>query len=100
MGTNIRHLVITLVATIRKISAVRHANILRAYSIGIASIGWPTQLLRGMDLCCSTISLTAVITMLIINNAMRHRGSLRCLFPLLVILMGAVGAINGTILAC
>jgi ribose transport system permease protein len=81
-------------------------NILRAYStIGIASIGMAYAVIGGgMDLSVgSTISLTAVITMLIINNATVATvapASAALLALLVGILLGAlVGAVNGAILA-
>ncbi len=102
-------IVITLVATIIRpafLSGKNMLNILRAYStIGIASIGMAYAVIAGgMDLSIgSTISLTAVITMLIINNATvaTVAPASAALLALLVgiLIGGAVGAINGTILA-
>lgn len=101
--------IITLVATIIRpafLSGKNMLNILRAYStIGIASIGMAYAVIGGgMDLSIgSTISLTAVITMLIINNATVATvapASAALLALLVGILLGAlVGAVNGAILA-
>ena len=101
--------IITLVATIIRpafLSGKNMLNILRAYStIGIASIGMAYAVIGGgMDLSVgSTISLTAVITMLIINNATVATvapASAALLALLVGILLGAlVGAVNGAILA-
>lgn len=102
-------IIITIIATIIRpafLSGKNMLNILRAYStIGIASIGMAYAVIGGgMDLSIgSTISLTAVITMLIINNATIATvapASAALLALLVGILLGAlVGAINGTILA-
>lgn len=81
-------------------------NILRAYStIGIASIGMTFAILGGgMDLSIgSTISLSAVITMMIVNKTALDGFSpfYAALLALLAgIVVGAlVGAINGSIIA-
>ena len=102
-------LAITVVATIIRpafLSGNNIMNILRAYStIGIASIGMAFAIIGGgMDLSIgSTISLSAVITMLIINATTVDRVSpayaaFLALFAGLAV--GAlVGAINGAIMA-
>ncbi|MFA5468611.1 MAG: ABC transporter permease [Sphaerochaetaceae bacterium] len=101
--------IITVVATVIRpafLSGKNMLNILRAYStIGIASMGMAYAVIGGgMDLSIgSTISLTAVVTMLIINNATVATvtpASAALLVLLVGILLGAlIGAINGTILA-
>ena len=101
--------IITMVATVVRpafLSGRNLLNILRAYStIGIASIGMAYAVIGGgMDLSIgSTISLTAVVTMLIINNATVATvapASAALLALLVGILIGAtVGAINGSIMA-
>ena len=81
-------------------------NILRAYStIGIASIGMTFAIIcGGMDLAVgSTVSLSAVITMLVVNATVS--GGISPFYAVfLVIILGiligaAVGAVNGSIIA-
>ena len=102
-------IVITIIATIIRpafLSGTNMLNILRAYStIGIASFGMAYAVIAGgMDLSIgSTISLTAVITMLIVNN-MTVATVAPATAALLVLLVGigigaAIGAINGSIMA-
>ncbi len=100
---------ITAVATVVRpafLSANNIMNILRAYStIGIASIGMAYAVIGGgMDLSIgSTISLSAVVTMLIINGATADRAA-PAYAALLALLAGLaigalVGGINGGIIA-
>jgi len=81
-------------------------NILRAYStIGIASVGMTFAIIcGGMDLSVgSTISLSSVITMLVINGTVKDGVSpayAAVLVILIAILVGAlVGSVNGSIIA-
>jgi ribose/xylose/arabinose/galactoside ABC-type transport system permease subunit len=102
-------LAITAVATVIRpafLSGNNIMNILRAYStIGIASIGMAFAIIGGgMDLSIgSTISLSAVVTMMIINATTVDRVSpayaaFLALFAGLAV--GAlVGAVNGAIMA-
>jgi ribose transport system permease protein len=101
--------IITLIATsIRPafLSGTNILNILRAYStIGIASVGMTFTILGGgMDLSIgSTISLTSVITMMVIN-ATAFDGQSPVYAAFLVLLVGMVvgaviGLINGGIIA-
>lgn len=102
-------ILITIVATIIRpafLSWANMLNILRAYStIGIASFGMAYAVIGGgMDLSIgSTISLTAVVTMLIVNGATVGTvtpASTALLVLLVGILIGAtIGAINGAIIA-
>jgi ribose/xylose/arabinose/galactoside ABC-type transport system permease subunit len=101
--------VIIIVATIIRpafLSFDNIMNILRAYStIGIASVGMTFVIIcGGMDLAVgSTVSLSAVITMLVINaTVVGNHSPVYAAF--LVILVGlltgaAVGLTNGTIIA-
>lgn len=102
-------IVITLIATFVRpafLSGRNILNILRAYStIGIASIGMTFAILGGgMDLSIgSTISLSSVITMLIINGTVID-GFSPAYAAFVVILVGltvgaVVGALNGAIMA-
>lgn len=105
--------VIAIIATAIRpafISGANLMNILRAYStVGIASIGMAFTIIGGgMDLSIgSTISLTAVLTMLIVNGSTQQINgvgvipSWAAIVVLLVgLLVGAVvGAINGGIMA-
>jgi len=101
--------VITIIASIVRpafLTGSNMLNILRAYStIGIASVGMAFAIIGGgMDLSVgSTISLSAVITMLIVN-AQTVNGVIPIYTSLLVIVVGIavgaiVGAINGGIMA-
>lgn len=101
--------VITAIATLDRpafLSGENILNILRAYStIGIASIGMAYTIIGGgMDLSIgSTISLSAVITMLIINGTAID-GVSPAYAAVLVLIEGmlvgaAVGAVNGGIMA-
>lgn len=102
-------IIITVIATIIRpafLSGANMLNILRAYStIGIASFGMAYAVIGGgMDLSIgSTISLTAVITMLIVNGSTVGTvapASTALLVLLVGILIGAtIGAINGAIMA-
>jgi len=100
---------ITAIATVVRpafLSGRNIMNILRAYStIGIASIGMAYTIIGGgMDLSISsTISLSAVITMMIINSTSADRVS-PAYAAILVLIVGiaigaAVGLINGAIIA-
>lgn len=102
-------IVITAIATLDRpafLSGDNILNILRAYStIGIASIGMAYTIIGGgMDLSIgSTISLSAVITMLIINGTTVD-GVSPAYAAIIVLVVGmlvgaAVGAINGGIMA-
>ena len=102
-------LVIIVIATIIRpafLSLDNIMNILRAYStIGIASIGMTFAIIcGGMDLSVgSTVSLSAVITMLVVNANVAE-GYISLYATLFVILLGilvgaAVGLINGSIIA-
>ncbi len=101
--------VITVTATLVRpafLSGGNILNILRAYStIGIASVGMAyTVMGGGMDLSVgSTISLSAVVTMLIINGATVDRTA-PAYAAILALFVGiaigaAVGAVNGGIIA-
>jgi ribose/xylose/arabinose/galactoside ABC-type transport system permease subunit len=81
-------------------------NILRAYStIGIASIGMTYVIIcGGMDLAVgSTVSFSAVITMLLINNTVvgTHSPAYAILLVIVagIVLGAAIGCINGGIIA-
>lgn len=102
-------LVITAIATMNRpafLSGDNILNILRAYStIGIASIGMAYTIIGGgMDLSIgSTISLSAVVTMMIINGTTVD-GASPAYAAIIVLVVGmligaAVGAINGGIMA-
>ena len=102
-------LVIIVIATIIRpafLSLDNIMNILRAYStIGIVSVGMTYAIIcGGMDLSVgSTVSLSAVITMLTINATVTG-GYSPVYAAVLVIILGIVtgalvGAVNGTIIA-
>lgn len=102
-------IVITAIASVvnpKFLSGRNIMNILRAYStIGIASIGMAYTIIGGgMDLSIgSTVSLSAVVTMMIINASSADRVA-PAYAAILVLLVGtaigaAVGLINGAIIA-
>ena len=104
-------LVITAVATVIRpvfLSGRNILNILRSYStIGIASIGMAYTIIGGgMDLSIgSTISLSAVVTMMIINATSNVAERVCSPYAAVLVLFvgiaigAAVGLINGAIIA-
>lgn len=103
-------LIIILIATFVQPQFVRGRNlmnILRATStIGIASIGMAFAVIGGgMDLSLgSTVSLSAVVTMLVMNSPLGVSPETTNLTAILVLLIGTavgavIGAINGGIMA-